>query len=227
MIQWRTGTSWEHRAYWGLSRIGWGARGPPRAGASRRFLGRAAGYGSKCRWMRPAGWTSPAPPSTAWPSPSSTAARPSARGRDQRGQCRAGVVLGVLPAGAQQRGIWQLLAPRDLRAPTTAAINGQVDAALRLYDNPALGHLSAQERYQIFQRGLEGFIATSGAAPTVPTTWWTTTSSRCRPTSTGCANWCSAPPRPPGWRYRRRWRASPRPRPRWPRPSASRLSSMN
>jgi hypothetical protein len=24
MLQWRTGTSWEHRAYWGLSRIGWG-----------------------------------------------------------------------------------------------------------------------------------------------------------------------------------------------------------
>ncbi|MBX3683176.1 MAG: hypothetical protein KF731_11065, partial [Thauera sp.] len=66
---------------------------------------------------------------------------------------------GSLPAGAQQRGIWQMLAARDLRAPTTAAINGQVDAALRLYDNPALGHLSEQERYQIFQRGLEGFIA--------------------------------------------------------------------
>ena len=160
MIQWRTGTSWEHRAYWGLSRIGWGSEGT----ASRR---RVAAIPRPGRWVRlevPVDAASgvdlagAAINGMAFTFFDGSAAF-GAAGAISAANAERVWFSGVLPAGAQQRGIWQLLAPRDLRAPTTAAINGQVDAALRLYDNPALGHLSAQERYQIFQRGLEGFIA--------------------------------------------------------------------
>ena len=35
MVQWREGTSWEHRAYWGASKIDWGTAGT----ASRAYMG--------------------------------------------------------------------------------------------------------------------------------------------------------------------------------------------
>ena len=160
MLQWRTGASWEHRAYWGLSRIGWGVEGA----ASRR---RIAAIPRPGRWVRlevPVDATSGvdlagvALNGMAFTFFDGSAAF-GAAGALSAANVERVWFSGSLPAGAQQRGIWQMLAARDLRAPTTAAINGQVDAALRLYDNPALGHLSEQERYQIFQRGLEGFIA--------------------------------------------------------------------
>lgn len=66
---------------------------------------------------------------------------------------------GSLPAGARPSGSWHFLSPRDLLAPGAAGRNGAVAAALALYDDPALAALSAHERYQLFQRGLEGFIA--------------------------------------------------------------------
>ncbi|MCB1897693.1 MAG: hypothetical protein KDH16_00245 [Rhodocyclaceae bacterium] len=160
MLQWRTGASWEHRAYWGLSRIGWGVEGA----ASRR---RIAAIPRPGRWARlevPVDATSGvdlagvALNGMAFTFFDGSAAF-GAAGALSAANVERVWFSGSLPAGAQQRGIWQMLAARDLRAPTTAAINGQVDAALRLYDNPVLGHLSEQERYQIFQRGLEGFIA--------------------------------------------------------------------
>ncbi len=66
---------------------------------------------------------------------------------------------GALPAGAQAEGNWRFLSARELHAPTSAGRNGQVQAALALYDDVALAPLSAHERYQLFARGLEGFIA--------------------------------------------------------------------
>ncbi len=160
MLQWCTGTSWEHRAYWGLSRIGWGAEGT----ASRRRFGAIPRPG---RWLRlevPVDANSgvdvagAALNGMAFTFFDGSAAF-GAAGALSATNAERPWFSASLPGGAQQRGIWQWLAARDLRAPTTAAINGQVEAALRLYDNPALGHLSEQERYQIFQRGLEGFIA--------------------------------------------------------------------
>jgi hypothetical protein len=152
---------WNHRAYWGLSRISWGTEGT----ASRRRIGAMPRPG---RWQR-----------LEVPVDAGSWRRCRRRGAERHGfhllrrRCRlcprrcalsaANVerpwFSGALPAGAQPRGVWQFLQARDLRAPTSAAVNGQVEAALRLYDNPALGHLSAQERYQIFQLGLDGFIA--------------------------------------------------------------------
>ena len=160
MLQWRTGASWEHRAYWGLSRIGWGAEGA----ASRKRFGAIPRPG---RWQRlevPVDASSgvdlagAALNGMAFSFFDGSAAF-GAAGALSATNAERPWFSGSLPAGAQPRGIWQWLAARDLRAPTTAAINGQVDAALRLYDSPVLGHLSAQERYQIFQRGIEGFIA--------------------------------------------------------------------
>lgn len=160
MLQWRTGTSWEHRAYWGLSRIGWGVEGT----VSRRRMGAMPRPG---RWLR----LEVAVDASSGVDVAAAALNGMAftffDGSAAFGAAGALSATGVerlwfsasLPAGAQQRGIWQWLAARDLRAPTSAAINGQVEAALRLYDDPVLGHLSAQERYQIFQRGVEGFIA--------------------------------------------------------------------
>ncbi|WP_291994989.1 hypothetical protein [Candidatus Accumulibacter sp. ACC003] len=160
MLQWRSGTSWEHRAYWGLSRISWGVEGS----ASRRRIGALPRPG---RWQRlevpvdaVAGVdvVGAALNGMAFSYFDGSAAFGSA-GALSAGNVERPWFAGAIPAGAQQRGSWQVLQARDLRAPTSAAVNGQVEAALRLYDNPALGHLSAHERYQIFQLGVAGFIA--------------------------------------------------------------------
>jgi RHS repeat-associated protein len=45
MLQWREGTSWEHRAYWGENLIGWGTNNSN----SRRYLGALPPTGG---WMR-------------------------------------------------------------------------------------------------------------------------------------------------------------------------------
>lgn len=45
MLQWRSGTSWEHRAYWGEDKISWGADGTN----SRRYMGDLPGFG---KWIR-------------------------------------------------------------------------------------------------------------------------------------------------------------------------------
>jgi hypothetical protein len=160
MLQWRSGTSWNHRAYWGLSRISWGTEGT----ASRRRIGAMPRPG---RWQRlevPVDAGSGVDVVGAALNGMAFTFFDGAAAFAHAGALSAANVerpwfSGALPAGAQPRGVWQFLQARDLRAPTSAAVNGQVEAALRLYDNPALGHLSAQERYQIFQLGLDGFIA--------------------------------------------------------------------
>ena len=160
MLQWRSGTSWNHRAYWGLSRISWGTEGT----ASRRRIGAMPRPG---RWQRlevPVDASSGVDVAGAALNGMAFTFFDGAAAFAHAGALSAANVerpwfSGALPAGAQPRGVWQFLQARDLRAPTSAAVNGQVDAALRLYDNPALGHLSAQERYQIFQLGVDGFIA--------------------------------------------------------------------
>ena len=160
MLQWRSAAGWNHRAYWGLSRISWGVEGTP----SRRRIGAIPRPG---RWLRlevpvdAANGVDVA--ATALNGMAFTFFDGSAAFGGAGALSPANVerewFSRTLPAGAQQRGNWQFLAARDLRAPTSAAVNGQVEALLRLYDNPALAHLSTQERYQIFQRGLQGFIA--------------------------------------------------------------------
>ncbi|QKS29860.1 MAG: hypothetical protein HT579_13645 [Candidatus Accumulibacter similis] len=160
MLQWRSGTSWEHRAYWGLDRIAWGSAGTP----SRRRIGTLPRPGRWGRLEVPVDAGSGvdvagvALNGMAFTFFDGTAAFGAAGALSTAGVERPWF-SGSLPAGAAARGVWRFLQPRDLRAPTTAGVNGQVAAALALYDDPALGHLSAQERYQIFARGLEGFIA--------------------------------------------------------------------
>ncbi len=160
MLQWRSGTSWEHRAFWGLDRIAWGSAGTP----SRRRIGALPRPG---RWVRlevpvdgdsGVGVAGTALNGMAFSFFDGSAAFGAAGALGATGGERPWF-SGALPVGATPRGVWSFLQPRELRAPTTAAVNGQVAAALALYDDPALAHLSAQERYQIFARGLEGFIA--------------------------------------------------------------------
>jgi hypothetical protein len=45
MLQWRVGSSWEHRAYWGADNIAWGTSGT----ASRRYMGALPSVG---QWVR-------------------------------------------------------------------------------------------------------------------------------------------------------------------------------
>jgi hypothetical protein len=160
MLQWRSDSGWNHRAYWGLSRISWGTEGT----ASRRRIGAIPRPG---RWLRleipvdannGVNVAGTALNGMAFTFFDGSAAFGSA-GALSAGNVERPWFSGALPAGAQRRGNWQFLQARDLRAPTSAALNGQVEAALRLYDDPALAQFSAQERYQIFQLGLEGFIA--------------------------------------------------------------------
>ncbi|MBN8442667.1 MAG: hypothetical protein J0M28_13370 [Thauera sp.] len=162
MLQWRVGASWEQRAYWGLSRIGWGVEGT----VSRRRLGALPRPG---RWIRleidPAavglvgatmnGMAFTFFDGTAAFGPSGALTPAGANAQESSREWFAG----SLPARATPRGIWQFLSARDLLAPTAGGTNGHVEAVARLYDDAALAHLSAQERYQMYQLGLEGFIA--------------------------------------------------------------------
>ncbi|ENO87266.1 hypothetical protein C667_23774, partial [Thauera phenylacetica B4P] len=159
LLEWHSSQG-RHQAWWGLERI-------PGASAANLVRTRAGALPRPARWVRllvPAGGT----------------AGIGMEGLEVRGMrfllagggaCfgATGVLdaagnerpwfAGSLPAGARQLGTWHFLGARDLLAPTSAGPRGQVAAALALYDDPLLGALSAHERYQIFQRGLEGFIA--------------------------------------------------------------------
>ncbi len=162
MLQWRAGGTWEHRAYWGLSRIDWGQDGT----VSRRRLGALPRPG---RWLRleiapdAVGLAGLAIDGMAFTlfdgaaafGPCGALTPASANAAETSREWFAG----SLPRGATPRGLWQFLSARDLRAPTSAGNNGQVAALTRLHDDAALAPLSAQERYQLFQLGLEGFIA--------------------------------------------------------------------
>ncbi|HRV77651.1 MAG TPA: hypothetical protein P5537_06100 [Thauera sp.] len=159
LLEWHSSQG-RHQAWWGLDRI-------PGASAANLVRTRAGALPRPARWVRllvPAGGT----------------AGIGMEGLEVRGMrfllagggaCfgATGVLdadgnerpwfAGSLPAGARQLGAWHFLGARDLLAPTSAGPRGQVAAALALYDDPLLGALSVHERYQIFQRGLEGFIA--------------------------------------------------------------------
>lgn len=162
MLQWRSAGSWAHRAYWGLSRIDWGEEGA----ASRRRLGPLPRPG---RWLRlevPAqevGLAGAALDGMAFtlfdgsaafgPAGALTPASANAAPTEREWFAAS------LPPRATARGHWQFLSARALRAPTSAGASGQVAALGRLYDDPALAHLSGQERYQLFRLGVDGFIA--------------------------------------------------------------------
>ena len=63
---------------------------------------------------------------------------------------------GPAPAGTV-RGLWNVLAASDMRAPTPASQTGQVQAITDLYAHPALQMLSQQERSQLYLLGVDGF----------------------------------------------------------------------
>ena len=162
MLQWHSAGSWAHRAYWGLSRIEWGEEGS----ASRRRIGAMPRPG---RWLRlevPAqavGLDGAALDGMAFTFFDGTAAFGPAGAMTPAIANAAPTerewFAGSLPPRTTARGHWQFLSARDLRAPTSAGANGQVAALARLHDDPALAHLSAHERYQLFRLGVDGFIA--------------------------------------------------------------------
>lgn len=156
LLEWRSSQG-QHQAWWGLDRI-------PGVDLGNLVRARAGALPRPARWVR---LTVPA-------------ATLGLEGLDVRGMRlllagggasfgAAGVLdadgnerpwfSGKLPAEAHPFGAWHFVSARDLLAPSSAGRNGQVAAALALYDDPLLGALSAHERYQIFQRGVEGFIA--------------------------------------------------------------------
>lgn len=156
LLEWRSSQG-QHQAWWGLDRI-------PGVDLGNLVRARAGALPRPARWVR---LTVPA-------------ATLGLEGLEVRGMRlllagggasfgAAGVLdadgnerpwfSGTLPAEARPFGAWHFVSARDLLAPSSAGRNGQVAAALALYDDPLLGALSAHERYQIFQRGVEGFIA--------------------------------------------------------------------
>jgi hypothetical protein len=159
MLQWRAGSSWEHRAYWGASRIRWGTEGE----ASRLRVGALPLPG---RWVRlevPAadlGIEGAALNGMAFTLHDGAAAfgasgaLPDAPGADERVWFAA-----KPPTGAQIRGAWQPIAGRDMHAPTAAGATGELASLAKLHADPRLAHLSEQERYQLFQRGVQGFVS--------------------------------------------------------------------
>ena len=206
---------------WGLSRIGWGARGPPRR--------RVAAIPRRGRWVRlevpvdaASGGTSPAPPSAAWHFPSSsTAARPFGAAGAISAANAEQVWFSGRPAGRRSSAV---SGSCSLARPARADHRGdQRDCRCRCGSTTTRARTSlGAGAAQIFQRGLEGFIAYLRSRADRADDLVDYNFVRYRPTSTRCANWCSAPPST-RQRYRQRWRASSVPRPRWPRPSASRL----
>lgn len=157
MLQWYDGSGWEHRAYWGLSRIAWGVEGS----ASRR---RIAALPQPARWIRlevaaaDVGLAGTAVAGMAFTLFDGAAAFGASGALGADGAERVWFA-GALPAGARPQGSWNFLAARALRTPTTAGRNGHVAALARLFADPALAHLSAHERYQLYARGLDGFVA--------------------------------------------------------------------
>jgi len=54
---------------------------------------------------------------------------------------------------------WNIVPAAQLRAPSAASIQGQVQAVADLFAHPALQVLSAAERLQLYLRGIDGFAA--------------------------------------------------------------------
>lgn len=157
MLQWRTGTSTEHRAYWGLSRISLGTEGT----ASRRRVDALPEPG---RWERlevpvdDVGLAGAPVTGMAFILFDGSAAFGATGRLDDDGEEQVWFA-DALPRGATSPTRWRFLDARDLHAPTSAGRDGQVADLGRLYGGSTLSHLSQHERYQLFERGLDGFIA--------------------------------------------------------------------
>jgi hypothetical protein len=160
MLQWKTDAhGWEQRAFWGWNLINWGISNS----ASRL---RAGDLPQPGLWLR---------------------LEVSAKSLGLEGAPIAGIAFtqfdgfaafgatgsgkpglnglittenvwfaGPPPAGAV-RGVWNVLPPHLMNAPTPAAQTGQVQAVTDLYAHPALQVLSQQERSQLYLLGVEGF----------------------------------------------------------------------
>ncbi|HEX5126940.1 MAG TPA: hypothetical protein VFW00_09375, partial [Rhodocyclaceae bacterium] len=157
MLQWHT-TDWEHRAFWGSDLIDWGTSGT----VSRLRVDDLPDPGGWVRLELPASSVGLGPASLngmAFTLFDGCAAFGSAGAVGAAaGSAEREWLAGGLPSGAHPTGIWNFLAPRDLYAPTPASRVGQVEALAELIDDPALASLSGQERSQLPELGLQGFI---------------------------------------------------------------------
>lgn len=165
MLQWHAAGVWDHRAFWGFDLIAWGALNT----ASRQRQGALPQPG---QWVRlevkaqTVGVENTALTGVAFTLFDGHAVF-GAAGAGTRGPNNPDGSLGPLtervwfsgglPANAQARGMWYFLQPHEMRAPTPASTNGSVQALADLYTSPSLQVLSAQERSQVFQLGVEGF----------------------------------------------------------------------
>ncbi|WP_066337536.1 hypothetical protein [Azohydromonas lata] len=122
MLQWRVGTSWEHRAYWGEDLIAWG--NPATTPASRQRLGDLPEAGAWVRLQIPAAAVGLAG------QPVNGMAFSLFDGRAAFGMAGATTAntwrkwfCNQLPAGARPQGneAWELLSTNDLWAPFDAA----------------------------------------------------------------------------------------------------------
>ncbi len=162
MLQWLPqGGNWEHRAYWGWDLIAWGAVGTqahvqagslPQPGQWLRLEVSAHSLGLET--LKLAGMAFTLYGGLA----AFGAAGAGVPGTDGRIVTERVWTAGApLPAGAVQRGLWNFLDARQMRAPTPASVTGQVQALADLYAHPSLQVLSAQERAQIYLMGLSDF----------------------------------------------------------------------
>ena len=168
MLQWQTGGSWEHRAFWGWDMIPWGI-----AGNARRRVG---GLPLPGEWVRLAlplasvGLDAATPISgmaftlfdgTAAFGPAgvmTVTTGPDATGATVTTVTERPWFAGALPPRAQPRGSWQFLDARALYAPTATSRVGKVQAVTDLLADPLLAVLSDQERAQLTVRGLAPFV---------------------------------------------------------------------
>ncbi len=166
MLQWRVGTSWEHRAYWGANLVGWGSDGTE----SRLRAGDLPTPGQWLRISVPAasvGVAGQALNGMAFTLFDGRAAYgPSGR---LTGTTETPWFGSHPPADAQLLGdyAWDFLTANALAAPFEPGFGltevvgnpaGESVAIRSLLDGGALGNLSTHERGQLTVRGLQGFI---------------------------------------------------------------------
>lgn len=160
MLQWKTDArGWEQRGFWGWNLINWGVNDT----ASRL---RAGDLPQPGRWLR---LEVSAKSLGLEGVPITGIAFAQFNGIAAFGAVGSGVpgtnglittekvwFAGPAPAGTV-RGFWNVLAPHEMRAPTSASEAGQVQAITDLYSHPSLQMLSQQERSQLYLLGVEGF----------------------------------------------------------------------
>ncbi len=156
-LQWHAQGSWNHRAYWGADRIRWRSGGDEPA----RRLGALPLPGT---WVR---LEALAADVGLGDTPVDGMAFTLFDGAAVFGACGAVDADGAErvwftshpPKASRLRGTWQSVAAGDMHAPASAGETGEVAALAGLYADSRLAHLSGHERYQVYQRGVEGFIA--------------------------------------------------------------------